>query len=850
MRSTSAGLRPREAADGQRLRSPIFCGAPADGSAAIYSYARRPRRLQKAKSSRSSPIFQLFDLNHRTDGDHTQVVIQIEGANRCLGAEMASLGFFAYPEASNIVSDAIRGAAVLSEHQPLNLRLWESARIIGFKLDDLIRDKINEADVLAADITFPNHNVFYEIGYAIAVGKPVIPTVNVAIERSIDRIQKIGLFDTLGWATYVNSEELSAKLRDWNDISWSNKYARRRNHSQPLFILDTLKKTDFRNHIFHAADNSQVNYRKFDPEEMSRLTAAQAIAEVSSSSGVIIPIINQELVGSELHNFRAAFLLGLSHGYGVEPLAIQYEHGPVALDYRDFITNSTYRKETDNHVERYCAETLIKNQELTLRDRQLPAGILSQIDMGSPAAENETRQLSFYFVKTAEFSRALRAEGAVVIGRKGSGKSAVYSQVAATVARDRMMCIVDLRPASHNLSEMREELLSVVNAGVFDHTVAAFWQYIIYVEVLLKVREMVLSRARNDFGLQERIRKIEDQFSLSESMVAGDFTSRLSSAIHNVIQVVQRVDNPADLRSQLTNIMFEAPIPKLREAINSLRDHFTGIVVLIDDLDKGWPARQVEALDIAMVKHLVEELNRVQRDLSKKKLEFRHLVFLRSDIYEQLVEQTSDRGKYNPIRVDWSDPEQLRNLLRQRVVSAIDPMHQQNAWAALNPQIGADDAVGRMIESSLRRPRFLIDLCERTLSFAINRGHAVVSDQDVAEGMRQMSLYLVSDFAYEMRDVAGTPEDIFYAFIGAPELLTEEELGNLLSGDKLGLGVPETIDTLLWYGFLGVVSESNKPIFIYDRAYDFRRLEAERPANRGDALYAINSAFLQGLERR
>ena len=145
--------------------------------------------------------------------------------------------------------------------------------------------------------------------------------------------------------------------------------------------------------------------------------------------------------------------------------------------------------------------------------------------------------------------------------------------------------------------------------------------------------------------------------------------------------------------------------------------------------------------------------------------------------------------------------------------------------------MGRTDAVGRMIECSLRRPRFLIDLCERTLSFAINRGHAAVTEEDVEEGMRQISLYLVSDFGYEMRDFAGTPEDIFYSFIGVPDLLTEADLETLLAADKLGLGVQETINLLLWYGFLGIVSASNEPIFIYDRAYDFRRLEDERTPN-------------------
>jgi hypothetical protein len=71
---------------------------------------------------------------------------------------------------------------------------------------------------------------------------------------------------------------------------------------------------------------------------------------------------------------------------------------------------------------------------------------------------------------------------------------------------------VDLRPASHNLSEMREALLSIVGARIFDHTIAAFWQYIIYVEIVLKSREMTLPRSRNYFAIQERIRAIEEAF--------------------------------------------------------------------------------------------------------------------------------------------------------------------------------------------------------------------------------------------------------------------------------------------------------------------------------------------------
>ena len=757
--------------------------------------------------------------------------------------------FYAYTEVSQAVVDAVVGAVRLCEKQSLEIVLWPHLTAPGYQLDNLIRHQIADADFLVADITIPNHNVFYEIGYAVALGKPVIPTLNVALYKAAETVQRLGLFDTIGWATYHNSVELSTHLQNWPNLSWSNAFLRRRDYAQPLFILDTMAKTDFRNHIFHTVTNSEVNYRAFDPTEIPRLSAGKAVSEISSSAGVIVTILQNDILDHELNNLRSSFILGLCHDYELDALTLQYGDGPAPFDYREFITNTTHRWETAKHVEQYCATTLVRNQQASARHRRPISGILNQIDLGSPTAENETQQLKYYFVKTAEFSRALRAEGAIVTGRKGAGKSAVYLQVAETLLRERSVCVVDLRPASHNLSEMRQALLDVLSAGVFDHTIAAFWQYIMYMEVLLEIRELALPRSRNDFRLQERIREIEEKFSLDDKTVSGDFTSRLETAVKQVIRLARQIQEPVELRSHLTNILFEKPIRELRKSIQQFSDHYEQLVVLIDDLDKGWPARQVEDHDIIMVKHWIEVLNRMQRDLGRLDIQMKHLLFVRSDIYEKLIELTSDRGKYNLITVDWSDPQQLRHLLEQKVVSNVPADQENSAWEAFNQQVDEQkDVVDRMIEASLRRPRFLIDLSERTLSFAINRGHEVVMGEDVEEGLRQMSLYLVSDFGYEMRDVTGTPEDIFYSFIGAPELCTYEEVEGLLEGKVIALPTDETIEFLLWYGFLGVIGSSNEVVFIYDRAYDFRRLKAELPANQEDALYAINPAFLRGLE--
>ena len=169
---------------------------------------------------------------------------------------MPATAFFAYPGSSISVKESIARAVELSAHEDLRLRPWENLSILGFKIDDLVRGQIADTDVLVADITYPNHNVFYELGYALALGKPIVPTVNTAIIDAVAKVQAIGLFDTTGWLPYENGEDLCQKLRRWNSVSWYNRYDKKRDQSQPLFILDTLKKTDFRNHIFNAVTNA------------------------------------------------------------------------------------------------------------------------------------------------------------------------------------------------------------------------------------------------------------------------------------------------------------------------------------------------------------------------------------------------------------------------------------------------------------------------------------------------------------------------------------------------------------------------------------------------------------------
>ncbi len=109
---------------------------------------------------------------------------------------------------------------------------------------------------------------------------------------------------------------------------------------------------------------------------------------------------------------------------------------------------------------------------------------------------------------------------------------------------------------------------------MFDHTAAAFWQFILYAEIILKIREVLLPKAKYDLNLLKRIKEVEERFRLSDEIVAGDFTSRLELAVRSIVNHTKHLDAKVDIKHELTRILFENDIPTLRQEIVQLGAHF------------------------------------------------------------------------------------------------------------------------------------------------------------------------------------------------------------------------------------------------------------------------------------
>jgi len=235
--------------------------------------------------------------------------------------------FFAFPDRPAELKNPILAAIDLVKDKPdLRIQPWPQLDIFGAAIPDEVRSTIEKTDALICDITKPNLNVYYEIGYSVGLGKSIAPVLNASFASATADIQKDGLFDVIGYRAYENSATLAAIISDLPSHVLVELYARPLNNQQPLYFLNAYRKTNFVNEIAAAIKDSKVQYRSFDPAEISRFSIIQAINDITSSAGVLVPFLEPYVDDSERHNIRAAFVAGLAHGLGQEALLLRHNN--------------------------------------------------------------------------------------------------------------------------------------------------------------------------------------------------------------------------------------------------------------------------------------------------------------------------------------------------------------------------------------------------------------------------------------------------------------------------------------------------------------------------------------------
>ena len=621
-----------------------------------------------------------------------------------------------------------------------------------------------------------------------------------------------------------------------------------RNYNEPVYVLKAPIKTEGEVRLMSALTNSALNYKAHDPLESPRLSLQEARKAVGECYGLVGHLLSPERDGAQPHNARCALVAGMAVALGRNVLLLQEgDEVQQPIDYRQIVKSYKRAGEIPQKLQPLLRGTIVHLQERAAPSVPVVPGLLERLDLGDVAAENESRQLRSYFVRTGPFYQARRGHARLVIGRKGSGKTAIFYALRDSFG-GRGNLVLDLKPEGHQFLKLREAILDALTPGMQMHTLTAFWNYILLCEVAQKVVEHDYLWAERDDERNASYEKLLEAYRRCGPADAGDMSERLLIQVDKLVARFQDVGAEANV-GEFTEVLFKQEIRLLSEAVGGYLRHKDEVWVLVDNLDKAWPTLGASSIDILTVRTLLDATRKLQRELAAYDIDLKSLVFLRNDIYDYLIKETSDKGKDTAIALNWDDPEVFKDIVARRITSTtgIDGDFDM-VWGALFAQyVGTLPAFSFVLGRSLMRPRDLLGFLHEAVGTALNRGHDRVLEEDLIKAEGTYSSDLLQSLIFELSDINRDYEDILYTFFQCPAIMSRPEFAQRLEdcglfedeGDKL-------MNLLLWFGFLGVQQrDGGDPLFVYQVNYNLKRLFAGLEEK--NASFAIHPAFRTAL---
>jgi hypothetical protein len=768
--------------------------------------------------------------------------------------------FVAYPfrdeNLANIIIDAVRRANALPI--PQKFEPWPFNDVPGTPLISPIISKIDVSPFIVADITYLNLNVIYEIGFAIGRGKRAFLIRHKSTAGDKDLAKKAGIFDTLGYHEFSDAEDLKVRLAAHIDTT-PLPFASTLDQRAPVYIVEPPTRGQAATLMVSRIKKAGFKYRSFNPSEDSRLSATDAIRQVSSSSGVVIMLQEESVAGADVNNVRAMFVAGLSDGMSKPRLILSPSGYEAPLDVRD--TVRTF-KHPDDIIAAVAEFSPLIVDHLTQSEPSPFDGatLLASLSIGDPTAENEMTTLENYYLKIDQYQRALRGEVNLVVGRKGSGKTALFIQARNKIRSDKRNIVVDLKPEGYQLIKLKEEILAYLTEGARQHLITAFWEYLILLEVSYKLLEKDQHTYKFNHEIHELYLELNRTYRVESFSAEGDFSERLLTLSHRLAQEYKARYGETDANrltaEQVTELLYSHDIRALRDRISAYLERKQSVWVLFDNLDKGWSTHGVDVIDTIVLRCLIDAGRKIEREMRRAGHSFHCIVFVRNDVYDHLMRNSADYGKEMRATLDWTDPDMMREMLRLRLVSGLednaDKIPFDKIWLEVcTSHYRGEETSAYLIERSLMRPRNLLKIFNHCRGFATNFNRQRIDETDIEKGLKAYSQDLLSELDHELSDVFPEAKDLLYFLLDAPSSMTRTDLRKIIGkSDIEEEKIEKVIDFLLYYGVIGVRA-GNKDHFIFSVNYDLKVLKIR--ANRDDDVrFVINPAFWPalGIEER
>lgn len=784
---------------------------------------------------------------------------------------MSETGFFAYGSQYSSSGECIEEAIEqINKTGEVVITSWIQLKNSGRFIITEVLEEIDKSDFFCCDLTGLNDNVLFELGYALSKKKPIFIINDVSYEESSKKYKELNLLSTLGYTKYTKTHDIVNgffKERPYDPVGnlWTDltKTIIPEKDSKAILVLNSQTETNYNLEIIN-----QVDYFKFpkivdDASENANLPLSWYIQKLHSVPAVLIQFSSQTRTGFELHNSKCALISGMSVGLNLEVQLMAEKPYTSPLDFRDLLKKFSNRQECSVIVKDYLIDLQKKIASLLINERdrinsRKKLSELQNLDFGEAIAEHESNKLYQYYVDTAHTQQLIKNEYNIVVGRKGTGKTATLYYLFEDLIRDKRNNVVLIKPINFEvdgLIALMEESNSEFEKGFLIETV---WKFLIYSQIAKSLYDKIKEKPLFAISSDEDgyIEFIES----NESIFLTDFSTRLEEQIKklrsNEINGIGAGNNN-EFRLRVSEILHEGVLNEMKDYFGILIPKNHKLIVLIDNLDKSWKKDSRLNILSRYILGLLGVSGRIFKELSYIKsiqtsISFHLTIFLRSDIFKYVQSVAREPDKMEVSRLLWDDSEILLRIIEERFVELSNDKYTRDDLFSkfFVPEINDMPTKQFIIDSIFPRPRDLIYFCKSCKDIAVSRGHEIIKEADVLSAYKEYSSWIFKSLLVENNIQTKQMEDFLFEIVGSNNVVDE----NLINEFMTNAGIPileeddveKFIDNLVDLTILGREIGDNIFKFEYDveNSKKIKIMAKKLSSNR----YQIHNALLPFLE--
>jgi hypothetical protein len=406
----------------------------------------------------------------------------------------------------------------------------------------------------------------------------------------------------------------------------------------------------------------------------------------------------------------------------------------------------------------------------------------SGLRFGNDVAERDDR-LDRYFITTPAFQAVRAHKRHIVVGPKGSGKSAILRELAA--GAQNSLVITPEHHATEVLEALRKESARDQKAAY-----ATSWKYTLLVEIFRKV----VQAQKGDVAALGDLRRY-----LIERNLTGDTTlfERFSTYLRRITQLkgkVGPVEGEISLSEELGRLfkMDEVLqlIPSLQRVLR--KEPFT---VYIDELDQSWTNSDTANTFLVALLMAAIHLRGISDNLHV-------VVFLRTEIFELLKPRLPQldklRSEIEAIR--WSTKD-LRNLIASRALDSLgieqERVAAEDVALVLFPETMADgsgDGFDYVLSRTSLRPREVIQFCNIALETAAAQDQESIRADAILLAEEEFSSWKLEHLVAEQMYIYPGLNDVLERFRGRTRELSAGALDGIITEMLLNGSKPKLPD--------------------------------------------------------